>query len=221
MSELAGLVGEKRIGSIGFEGQMVSMGHQASGALELWNYPQWMRDLIAQDVDGKNRPDHVDLPALELYRDRERNVARYNQFRRNLYLLPITKWEDLTDDAETIAVLREVYDDDLESLDLLVGLMAEKKIKGFAISETAFYIFLLMASRRLEADRFFTSDFSEETYTEEGLKWVNTTESLKDVLNRHYPDMVDKWMNSTSAFSVWDSNPTPSNPIPVYLRIPN
>jgi alpha-dioxygenase len=30
---------------------------------------------------------------------------------------------------------------------VLVGLMAEKKIKGFAISETAFTIFLLMASR--------------------------------------------------------------------------
>lgn len=44
-------------------------------------------------------------------------------------------------------MLRDVYDDDVEKLDILVGLMAEKKIKGFAISETAFVIFLLMASR--------------------------------------------------------------------------
>lgn len=60
---------------------------------------------------------------------------------------PISKWEDLTDDEEAIKVLKEVYGDDIEKLDLNVGLHAEKKIKGFAISETAFFIFLLVASR--------------------------------------------------------------------------
>jgi len=74
-------------------------------------------------------------------------VARYNQFRRALLLIPISKWEDLTDDQEAIQVLEEVYGDDIEELDLLVGLMAEKKIKGFAISETAFTIFIFMSSR--------------------------------------------------------------------------
>ncbi|WRX20197.1 hypothetical protein QQP08_012684 [Theobroma cacao] len=45
--------------------QMVSMGHQACGQLKLWNYPLWLRDLIAQDVDAKDRPDRVDMAALE------------------------------------------------------------------------------------------------------------------------------------------------------------
>ncbi|CAI9763216.1 unnamed protein product [Fraxinus pennsylvanica] len=221
MRELIGDKGEEALQNIGFTRQMVSMGHQACGALQLWNYPNWFRDLIPQDVDGRDRPDPVDLPALEIYRDRERSVARYNDFRRSLLLIPISKWEDLTDDNEAVQTLREVYGDDVEELDLLVGLMAEKKIKGFAISETAFIIFLLMASRRLEADRFFTSDFSEEAYTKKGLEWVNTTESLKDVLDRHYPEMTKKWMNSSSAFSVWDSAPEPHNPIPLYLRVPH
>ena len=82
-----------------------------------------------------------------VFRDRERQLPRYNKFRRNLLMIPISKWEDLTDDKEAIATLREVYGDDVERLDLLVGLMAEKKIKGFAISETAFFIFVTMASR--------------------------------------------------------------------------
>nr|GEX84955.1 alpha-dioxygenase 1-like [Tanacetum cinerariifolium] len=119
-------------------------------------------------------------------------------------LIPISKWEDLTDDQEAIDTLREVYDNNVEKLDLLVGMAAEKKINGFAISETAFVIFIIMASRRLEADRFFTSDFNEDVYTKKGLEWVNTTESLKDVLDRHYPEMTDRWMNSNSAFSVVD-----------------
>ena len=62
-------------------------------------------------------------------------------------MIPISKWEDLTDDEEVVSALEEVYGNDVEKLDLLVGLHAEKKIKGFAISETAFFIFLLIASR--------------------------------------------------------------------------
>lgn len=62
-------------------------------------------------------------------------------------MIPISKWEDLTGDKEVIKVLQEVYGDDVEKMDLQVGLHAEKKIKGFAISETAFFIFLLIASR--------------------------------------------------------------------------
>lgn len=87
---------------------------------------------------------------LLVYRDRERGVARYNEFRRNLLMIPISKWEDLTDDEDVIEALKEVYGDDVEKLDLIVGLHAEKKIKGFAISETAFFIFLMMASRYVQ-----------------------------------------------------------------------
>lgn len=65
MEELVGIRGESKLGEIGFERQLVSMGHQACGALELWNYPLFLRDLIAQNVDGTERPDHVDMPALE------------------------------------------------------------------------------------------------------------------------------------------------------------
>lgn len=89
----------------------------------------------------------IDETVRVVYRDRERSVPRYNQFRRGLLMIPISKWEDLTDDEEALQTLREVYGEDVEKLDLLVGLMAEKKIKGFAISETAFFIFIIMASR--------------------------------------------------------------------------
>ncbi|GJT67851.1 heme peroxidase [Tanacetum coccineum] len=221
MVNLIGKRGEKELSEIGFMTQMVSMGHQACGALELWNYPVWLRDVVPQNVNGTDRSNNVDLASLEIYRDRERNVPRYNGFRRSLFLIPISKWDDLTDNKEAVNTLQEVYGDDVEQLDLLVGMLAEKKIKGFGISETAFVVFLLMASRRLEADRFFTSDYKEEVYTEKGMEWVNTTESLKDVLDRHYPEMTEQWMNSTSAFTVWDAPPDPSNPIPIYLRFPH
>uniref|UniRef100_A0A0E0J9Z6 Alpha-dioxygenase 1 n=1 Tax=Oryza nivara TaxID=4536 RepID=A0A0E0J9Z6_ORYNI len=206
IGEMTGLKGEEQLSKIGFEKQALSMGYQACGALELWNYPSFFRNLIPQNLDGTNRSDRIDLAALEVYRDRERSVPRYNEFRRRLFLIPIKSWEDLTSDKDAIETIRAIYGDDVEKLDLLVGLMAEKKIKGFAISETAFNIFILMASRRLEADRFFTSNFNEETYTKKGMQWVKTTEGLRDVINRHYPEITAKWMKSSSAFSVWDAD---------------
>lgn len=73
--------------------------------------------------------------------------------------------------------------------------------------------------RRLEADRFFTTNFNSKTYTEKGLEWVSKTETLKDVIDRHFPEMTKKWMRCSSAFSVWDSEPNQSNYIPLYLRL--
>nr|GEY01051.1 alpha-dioxygenase 1-like [Tanacetum cinerariifolium] len=47
-----------------------------------------------------------------LYRDRERNVSRYNEFRRSILLIPISKLEDLTGNQEAIETLRKMYGDD-------------------------------------------------------------------------------------------------------------
>ena len=90
---------------------------------------------------------HILKCRYAVYRDRERGVPRYNEFRRRLLLIPISNWEDLANDETTIKALQDVYGNDVEKLDLLVGLMAERKPTGYAISETAFVIFLLMASR--------------------------------------------------------------------------
>jgi alpha-dioxygenase len=89
----------------------------------------------------------TDGDVLAVYHDRKCQNCQYNEFRRRMFMSTIQKWEDLTIDKETLATIRELYDDDVERLDLLVGLLVEKEIPGFAISETAFFIFLIMASR--------------------------------------------------------------------------
>ncbi|KAG6555135.1 hypothetical protein Mapa_003170 [Marchantia paleacea] len=218
--ELIGGAGLQKAKLLGIKTVLTSLGLQPSGALNLFNYPTWMRNLPVTNNDGTYRKEHVDLQALETFRDRSRRVARYNQFRRSMFMPAIKKWEDLTDDAATIDVIKEVYGEDVEKLDLLVGLLGEKKIPGFAISETAFFIFVLMATRRLESDARFTSRFNEENYTKIGLQWVNTTEGLKDVLQRHYPDIVKNWMTASSAFTIWSAPADKWNPVPLYLRLP-
>ena len=67
-------------------------------------------------------------------------------------------------------------------------MFAEKRPQGFAFSDTAFRIFILMASRRLNSDRFLTDDYTASTYTQAGIDWVENTRFV-DVLRRHYPEL--------------------------------
>ena len=55
----------------------------------------------------------------------------------------------------------------------MVGLYAEPLPQGFGFSDTAFRVFILMASRRLKSDRFFTRDYRPEVYTPAGLDWID------------------------------------------------
>ena len=81
-------------------------------------------------------------------------------------------------------------------------MLAEKRPEGFGFSDTAFRIFILMASRRLNSDRYFTQDFTPEIYTQLGLDWVQQT-SMTDVLLRHYPQLRPALRGVDNAFQPW------------------
>jgi len=132
--------------------------------------------------------EHLDLAAVDILRDRERGVPRYNQFRRLLHKDPVKSFDELTDNPAWRKQIREVYNNDLEKVDLMTGLFAEPLPPGFGFSETAFRIFILMASRRLKSDRFFTDDFRPEVYTEFGIDYVRRN-SMLSVVKRHYPQL--------------------------------
>ena len=140
-----------------------SFGNQHPGQLVLNNYPRFMQEL---SIPGNPV---FDMGAVDLVRARERGVPRYNEFRRQLGLNPIRSFADLTDDKGTVATLAEVYGDNVENLDLLIGTLAEtQRPTNFGFGETMFQIFILNASRRLQADRFYTDDYRPEVYTRGG-----------------------------------------------------
>ena len=129
-------------------------------------------------------------------------MPRYNEFRRLLHLKPIDSFEELTDRPVWVQELRRVYNDDVEQLDQMIGMYAENPPQDFAFSDTAFRIFVLMASRRLNSDRFLTTDYNEHTYTKVGIEWVNDTD-MSTVLLRHYPNLAPALRGVTNAFWPW------------------
>ncbi|KAJ3070192.1 hypothetical protein HDU98_006784 [Podochytrium sp. JEL0797] len=181
----------------GVDDMVYSMGHNHPGSLTLNNFPTFLRDVY--DASNNPRAPKIDLAAIDLIRDRERGVPRFNAFRRGYFLKPIASWKDLTRDEEVIAKLDQVYGGDVEQLDLMVGLMAEEKLPGFIFGETTHTPFVVEAQRRIECDRFLTVEYREEVYTKEGMEWVEYN-TFASVLRRHFPALRDVISDSDNAF---------------------
>jgi hypothetical protein len=196
LPEILGTNGCKVLDKHSFVDLFYSFGVSHPGALRLHNYPKHLQDL---QREGGER---FDLAAVDLLRDRERGVPRYNEFRRQLRKDPVKSFEQLTDNPEWREEIRRVYKNDLEKVDLMVGLFCEPLPKGFGFSETAFRVFVLMASRRLKSDRFFTDDFRPEIYTPEGIAWIKEN-TFRTVLIRNYPELAPALQGVKNPFAPW------------------
>ena len=188
---------------IGMSDLFYSFGRAHPGAITLHNFPKHLQDLTRDDGE------HLDLAAVDIFRDRERGVPRYNQFRRLIHKEPVRSFEELTNNPVWREQIRTVYGNDLEKVDLMTGLYAEPLPEGFGFSETAFRIFLLMATRRLKSDRFFTDDFRPEVYTQFGVDYVRDNGMLS-VLKRHHPELAPALEGVTNAFKPWRAVAKPS-----------
>ncbi|OXV05112.1 hypothetical protein Egran_07120, partial [Elaphomyces granulatus] len=157
-----------------------SFGTANPGAIIARNYPNFLRDLALPGDPISGRKQILDLAAVDLIRDRSRGVPRYCEFRRQLRMSAPESFEELaglfdgnhrpSPDQDPfpnlVKELHDLYGGDLEAVDTMVGMFLEVPPADFGFSDTAFRIFILMASRRLKSDRFFTEDYTEERGSE-------------------------------------------------------
>lgn len=153
--------------------------------------------------DGQVR----DMGTVDILRDRERGVPRYTAFRRMLRMTVPKTFEEMTGGNKELASrLGEIYKGDIDKVDTLVGSHSEPVPQGFGFSDTAFRIFILMASRRLKSDRFIAGAWNAEMYTKEGFEWVQNT-TMSDVLKRHFPELNAVLPTKTNVFAPWEKLP--------------
>ena len=181
----------------GFVDVLYSLGIANPGAIRLHNYPNFLRKF---EKDGQPL---MDVAAIDILRDRERGVPRYNRFRELVGKKRVKTFEEITSIPGAAAKMREIYKNDVDRVDLMVGLLAEDLPKGFGFSDTAFRVFILMASRRLKSDRFFTDDFRPEIYTEFGMEWIQSN-SMTSVLLRHVPELEPALKGVKNGFAPWN-----------------
>jgi Animal haem peroxidase len=194
--DIAGPHAEEVLQRVSMSDAFYSFGTAYPGAIVLNNFPRFLQHF--------ERPDgyFMDLAATDILRSRELGVPRYNQFRKLLHLVPASRFEELTDDPALAEKIRRVYNNDIDRVDLIVGMFGEKRPTGFAFSETAFRIFILMASRRLNSDRFFTKDYTPEVYTPVGMDWIRDA-TMSTILLRHYPHLRSALRGVDNAFTPW------------------
>jgi hypothetical protein len=183
-----------------------SFGMQNPGAVTLRNYPNWMRRMNRRN--GAKMEELIDLATIDILRDRERGVPRYNRFRELFHMPRVNSFEEMTDDPELVSALRQVYGHP-DKVDLMVGMYAEKPPAGFGFSDTAFRVFILMASRRFRSDRFYTLDFTPAVYTQPGMDWINDN-NMTTVLLRHFPELAPVLMRTKNAFAPWNLVESPA-----------
>lgn len=189
-----------------------SFGTQHPGQLVLNNFPKFMQDLKIPGLGS------MDLAMVDILRDRERGVPRYNQFRKSIGLKSISRYRDFFPaekalDARQKQILEKfnkVYgkdengNDNVEMIDLLVGTLAEEvRPEGFGFGETPFQIFVLMASRRLMADKFYTDNYSADYYTKAGMDWIDDEGYMHKVIARHMKELKPKMKGLKTAFAPW------------------
>ncbi len=182
------------------------------GAIRLLNFPDALRKFERFDENGN--VEKMDLAAIDILRDRERGVRRYNEFRELLRMPKIESFEEMVDQEHfdnecgagtgkrIVDELRRLYPEGPDSVDLMVGMFAEKFPPEFGFSDTAFRIFILMASRRLKSDYFFTDGYTAENYTEWGLRRIDET-GMADVIQRHVPEVADLFPKDANPFAPW------------------
>ncbi len=194
---------------IGHENIAFSAGTTHAGQLVLNNFPPSLTELSVPGFPV------IDLALTDILRDREDRVPRFNEFRRGWGMPEFTSWNDFTDDADQIDKLKSVYQPDgmsdkeaIDRVDLLIGTLGSaKRPSGYGFGEELFTLFILNASRRLEADPFYTKYYDAAHYTEAGLDWVDDA-TLKGVLLRHYPGLAATGLaNVENAFEPWDTDP--------------
>ncbi|MFJ2555652.1 MULTISPECIES: peroxidase family protein [unclassified Streptomyces] len=197
VSDFDGVFGaatERVLRGTGLTDCLYSFGIANPGAITLRNYPRALRRFQRDD-------EIIDLSVIDLVRTRRRGVPRYNDFRAGLHKPRIRRFEELTDDPDLLARLKRVYPS-VNEIDTMVGLFAENPPEGFGFSDTAFRVFLLMASRRLQSDRFLTVDFRPEVYTPLGMDWIERG-GMSSVILRHCPELATFMPRGANAFAPW------------------
>jgi hypothetical protein len=193
--DLQGKMTDALMRKCGLESVLYSMGIAHPGAIALHNYPRSLENFERENGE------RINLAVVDLVRERHRGIPRYNAFREGLHKPRITRWEDLTENPESVRRLKEIYRD-IDLVDTMVGLHAETPPQGFGFSDTAFRIFILMATRRLQSDRFLNVDFRPEVYSPLGIDWVQSN-SMTSVILRHCPELAAFLPRSKSAFAPW------------------
>ena len=131
--------------------------------------------------DGLNRG--LDLVATNIFRGRDRGLADYNSMREDFGLAPVGAFDHISDSAEDVATLVDLYGDDLSRVDAWVGMLAERHLSEDAIfGELVMTIIREQFKLLRDSDRFYFEN--DAAFTLSTIDEIKRT-TLRDILMRN------------------------------------
>jgi hypothetical protein len=112
-------------------------------------------DDIRNFLFGKPGEGGFDLAAINIQRGRERGLPSINEVRKALQLPPYKSIADINSDNVTLTRKLESLFRDIESIDLWVALLSERKSEGTIFGETMKHFLIFTFTNLRDGDRFY------------------------------------------------------------------
>jgi peroxidase len=120
------------------------------------------QEIDAKMVDGvrnmlfaQGSPVGIDLASLNIQRGRDHGLPDYNSVRVAYGLDSYTGFDQITDDLALQTALADLYDNDIDNVDMWVGALAEKHVEGTSVGELVLAGLMDQFERLRDGDRFF------------------------------------------------------------------
>lgn len=149
--------------------------HQKAGELGLFNTTQ--------------RLHLVEQRSIEQGRDNQ--LASYNDYREAMKFPRVTKFEQINGDPQVVQGLKKVYGD-VDKIEFFVGLFAEESRPRSAVPSLIGRMVALDAfSQALTNPLLSKNVYNEATFSAEGMRIIETTKSLREIVERNVPPRND------------------------------
>jgi len=157
----------------GADGFLRHLGTDASQAMD------------ARIVDGLRNflfdpPVGMDLAAINIQRGHNLGLGTLNETREALGLTPYTSFEQITDDAGTVAALKATFTD-VDQIDLWTGGLSEKHVTGGLIGETFGKIIGDQFETLRDGDQYYYENVANGTFDAASLNEIQHT-TLSDII---------------------------------------
>jgi prostaglandin-endoperoxide synthase 2 len=151
---------------------MVSASDQPSWEMGLQNTPEFLLDVeIASAMQG-----------------RRNEMAAYNDYRELFGFPRVTRFEQITGNPYRLQTLKSLYDK-VDDIEFFVGLFAEDVRPSSAVPPLIGRMVGLDAFTQALTNPLLSEHvFNEKTFSAEGMKIIEETSKLQDILNRNTQD---------------------------------
>ncbi len=117
----------------------------------------------------------------------------YNDYRELCRFRRVTSFEQITGDPEIGGRLKDLYGT-VDRLEYFPGMFAEDAIAGSVVSYLIGRLVSVDAFSQVMTNPLLSANlFHSETFTREGLKILESTESLSDIVHRNIPAGTGPW----------------------------